>query len=264
MASSPIPSSTIIIARDKQSGTGIEIFMVVRHHQIDFASGALVFPGGKVSESDFDPDLRKQVSANSAPDEAQLPLMVAAIREAFEESGILFARPTEGGSLIDIEALERLEPYRSQLEKSQCSMTEFTNKEALTLAFDELHHFAHWVTPEMMPKRFDTHFYLARGPEGHSGSHDGYESVDSIWITPKQALSDAEEGKLKVIFPTRMNLMRLSQYNSVEEAIFASKQQPVVTVMPWTEQKDAGATLCIPDNAGYDVTEMSVAEVMRT
>ena len=264
MASSPIPSSTIVIARDKQSGTGIEIFMVVRHHQIDFASGALVFPGGKVSKSDFDPDLRKQVSASSAPDEAQLPLMVAAIREAFEESGILFARPAEGGSLIDNKIVERLEPYRSQLEKNQCSMAEFTKKEALTLALDELHHFAHWVTPEMMPKRFDTHFYLARGPEGHSGSHDGYESVGSIWITPQQALSDAEEGKLKVIFPTRMNLMRLTQYSSVDEAISATKQQEVVTVMPWTEQKETGAMLCIPDNAGYEITEISVEEVMRS
>ncbi|MBV1872547.1 MAG: NUDIX hydrolase, partial [Gammaproteobacteria bacterium] len=128
----------------------------------------------------------------------------------------------------------------------------------------ELHHFAHWVTPEMMPKRFDTHFYLARAPEGQTGSHDGRESVDSIWITPQKAISDAEEGKLKVIFPTRMNLMRLAQYSSVEDAISSTARNEVVTVMPWTEQQETGAMLCIPDNAGYDVTAISVEEVMRS
>jgi len=264
MPSSPIPSSTIVIARNNQLGTGIEIFMVVRHHQIDFASGALVFPGGKVSESDFDADLRKQTNADSKPDETQLPLMIAAIREAFEESGILFARPTESSSLVTNEIAEKLEPYRAQLEKNHCGMAEFIRKENLNLALDELHHFAHWVTPDMAPKRFDTHFYLARAPEGHLGSHDGQESVDSIWISPQQALSDADEGKLKVIFPTRMNLMRLAQYASVEEAIAATIQQEVVKVMPWTEQKEAGAMLCIPENAGYEITEMPIEVVMRS
>ena len=264
MSSSPIPSSTIVIARNNQLGTGIEIFMVVRHHQIDFASGALVFPGGKVSESDFDSDLRKQTNTDSKPDETQLPLMVAAIREAFEESGILFARSTESSSLVTNEIAEKLEPYRAQLEKNHCSMAEFTRKESLSLALDELHHFAHWVTPDMVPKRFDTHFYLARAPEGHLGSHDGQESVDSIWISPQQALSDADNGKLKVIFPTRMNLMRLAQYASVEEAIVATKQQEVVRVVPWTEQKEAGAMLCIPENAGYEITKMPIEVVMRS
>lgn len=262
MASTPIPSSTIIIARDNLHGEGIEIFMVVRHHQIDFASGALVFPGGKVSKSDFDAELRHQTDSKTT--DKQLPLMIAAIREAFEESGILYARPAQSASLVTNEKAESLEPYRAQLEKDQCGMATFIKKESLSLALDELHHFAHWVTPEMMPKRFDTHFYLARAPEGQTGSHDGRESVDSIWITPQKAISDAEEGKLKVIFPTRMNLMRLAQYSSVEDAISSTARNEVVTVMPWTEQQETGAMLCIPDNAGYDVTAISVEEVMRS
>ncbi|MBL4606510.1 MAG: NUDIX hydrolase [Pseudomonadales bacterium] len=264
MSSTPIPSSTIVIARDKQLGTGIEIFMVVRHHQIDFASGALVFPGGKVSESDYDSDLRKQAIPPFELDDTQFPLMVAAIREAFEESGILFARSVGGDSLVTNGTVEKLEPYRSQLEKNQCSMAEFIRQEGLSLAMDELHHFAHWVTPDMMPKRFDTHFYLARAPEGHLGSHDGHESVDSTWISPQQALSDADEGKLKVIFPTRMNLMRLAKYSSVEEAITATRLQKTVKVMPWTEQKEAGAMLCIPEDAGYEITEVPMDVVMRS
>lgn len=264
MPSSPIPSSTIVIARDKPSSIGIEIFMVVRHHQIDFASGALVFPGGKVSESDFDADLNRQVVSGPKPNKEQLPLMVAAIREAFEESGILFARPTENGPLVTNDIAEKLKPYRAQLEKNQCGIAEFIRKENLHLALDELHHFAHWVTPDIAPKRFDTHFYLARAPEGHLGSHDGQESVDSTWISPQEALSNADEGKLKVIFPTRMNLMRLAQYASVEEAIAATNQHQVVTVMPWTEEKEAGTMLCIPENAGYETTEMPIEVVMRS
>ena len=264
MSSAPIPSSTIVIARDNTTGTGIEIFMVVRHHQIDFASGALVFPGGKVSESDFDDELYKQKPRDLKLDESQFPLMVSAIREAFEESGILFARQINSDSLVTNDVAEKLEHYRAQLEKNQCSMSDFLSNESLCLAVDELYHFAHWVTPDSMPKRFDTHFYIARAPKGHLGSHDGQESIDSIWISPQKALSDADDSKLKIIFPTRMNLMRLAQYASVKEAIAATQQQEVIKITPWVEQKEAGAMLCIPENAGYEITEMPIDFVMRS
>jgi len=116
----------------------------------------------------------------------------------------------------------------------------------------------------MMPKRFDTHFYLAQAPTGQLGFHDGSESVDSLWISPQQALQRADEGSLKIIFPTRMNLMRLAQYASVEAAIEDTLRQPVVSIMPWTEEKPAGVMLCIPENAGYEVTEVPIEVVMRS
>lgn len=238
--------------------------MVVRHHQIDFASGALVFPGGKVSSGDSNPALRDRCSGQENWSDDALGLGVAAIRESFEESGILLARKSGEATLINNTGLNTLNHYRSALEQKETTMEALTHQENLTLAMDQLHHFAHWVTPDLMPKRFDTHFYLAKAPEDQIGSHDGRESVDSIWISPEQALKDADEGKLKVIFPTRMNLMRLAQYNNVQEAIDACAQQHVVKVMPWTEQRESGPVLCIPSDAGYDVTELPLELVMRS
>lgn len=263
-SSTPIPSSTIVIARDNHFDKGMEIFMVVRHHQIDFASGALVFPGGKVSGSDSNPTLRDRCNGQEDWSDDALGLGVAAIREAFEESGILLARKAGETKLINNTVLNRLNHYRSALEQKEITMEALTHQENLTLAMDQLHHFAHWVTPDLMPKRFDTHFYFAKAPEDQIGSHDGSESVDSIWISPEQALKEADEGKLKVIFPTRMNLMRLAQYNNVQEAIDACTQQLVVKVMPWTEQRESGPVLCIPLNAGYAVTELPLELVMRS
>jgi len=263
-ASTPIPASTIVIARDSQKNHSMEIFMVVRHHQIDFASGALVFPGGKVSSSDSAPSLRNKCSGQENWNDETLGLGVAAIRESFEESGILLARKTHEDSLINNVTLETLSHYRVALEKNQITMDEFATQENIIFALGQLHYFAHWVTPDMVPKRFDTHFYLAKAPEDQVGSHDGGESVDSIWISPEQALKDADEGKLKVIFPTRMNLMRLAQYSNVQDAINTCKRQEVVEIMPWTEPRESGAALCIPKEAGYDVTELPLERVMRS
>ena len=262
--STPISASTIVIARDSQNNDSMEIFMVVRHHQIDFASGALVFPGGKVSSSDSDPGLRNKCKGHESWDDDALAFGIAAIRESFEESGLLLARRKDEESLINNSSLDALSHYRVKLEKSEITMDEFASQENLNIALDQLHHFGHWVTPDMVPKRFDTQFYLAKAPEDQDGSHDGCESVDSIWISPEQALKDADEGKLKVIFPTRMNLMRLAQYKNVQEAIESCEHQEVVMIMPWTEPRDSGAALCIPKDAGYDVAELPLELVMRS
>lgn len=258
-----LPSSTIVIARNNTLTEQIEIFMVVRHHQIDFAAGALVFPGGKVSSHDHDARIREYCVGKLPEDELQLALQVAAIREAFEESGFLLARHKHGATITS-ETLQKLQPYRNMLQENACSMADFMIKEELVLTLDELHHFAHWITPPMVPKRFDTHFYLVRAPEGQQGQHDGSESVDSLWISPQTALRRADEGSLKIIFPTRMNLLRLARFASVEDAITDCQQQAVVAITPWTEQKEAGLMLCIPEHAGYELTEMPVEMVMRS
>lgn len=260
--SAPLPSATIVIARNAANDKQIEIFMVVRHHQIDFAAGALVFPGGKVSAHDHDARIRDYCEGKQPDDSLQLALQVAAIREAFEESGFLLARHKNGAS-IDHQTLQKLQPYRNLLQENACAMADLMIKENLVLTLDALHHFAHWITPPMVPKRFDTHFYLARAPEGQQGQHDGNESVDSLWISPQTALQRADEGSLKIIFPTRMNLMRLARFASVEAAITHTRQQAVLAITPWTEQKAAGLMLCIPDQAGYDITEMPVEQAMR-
>ena len=108
----------------------------------------------------------------------------------------------------------------------------------------------------MMPKRFDTHFYLAEAPSAQIGAHDGQESVESIWIGPQHALDQAAAGHMTIIFPTRMNLQKLAPFNSVAEAIDAARKSPVVTVTPWVEHREGKQYLLIPGDAGYgDVAE---------
>src|SRR5437764_56064 len=150
----PVPTATILIVRECRAG--LEVFMVKRHHHIDFVAGALVFPGGKVHAGDDEAGLNDYL--DTAPDwpEEGRATAVAAIREAFEESGILFAREEAGGT-VSAERLAVLREYRAQLENGEVSLLEFLRRERLRLACDLPMPFAHWMMPEHMPKRFDTY-----------------------------------------------------------------------------------------------------------
>ena len=247
-----VPAATILLLRSGASA--IEVFMVVRHHQIDFASGALVFPGGKADPQDFD-DALLPVLSGAHPDQNMRAIQVSAIREAFEECGVLLAREVGSDALIPGERLQSLERYREALNSGEVALLDFLVTEQLILACDTLVHFAHWITPEMMPKRFDTHFYLAMAPADHVALHDGYESVDSVWISASDAAAEAAAGTKTVIFPTLRNLEKLGASDSPETAIETARGSEVVPVLPWTEQRDDGNYLCIPKAAGYVVSE---------
>lgn len=242
-----IPAATVMMLRDTPEGP--EVFMVVRHHEIDFASGALVFPGGKVDKADFDAGLRAHCGSADAFSDKELALRVASIRESFEECGILLAREKGASDIVSAQRLSELEGWRDRFNKGEATMCEFAEAENLEFAVDALGFFAHWVTPEMMKKRFDTYFYMARAPQDHVALHDGGESVDSVWITAKQALADADANKRTVIFPTRMNIEKFAQRSDVEDAL--AQCGDVVTVTPFIEQEGDKTFLRIQPNAGY-------------
>ncbi|MGD0865632.1 MAG: NUDIX domain-containing protein [Rhizomicrobium sp.] len=255
-AITPVPAATILLVRDAPNG--IEVFMVKRHHQIDFVAGALVFPGGKAQRSDFDSELAEYSDGVSVWSGEMRALGAAAIREAFEESGILMARDGATGAFVGEERLAKLSPYRHKLEKAEISLLDMLRAENLKIACDELAHFAHWITPENMPKRFNTHFFLASSPVGHAGSHDGRESVDSVWIRPEDAIASRE--KLNVIFPTKLNLMKLARSKTVAEALKAARAAPPLTVTPWVEPGPNGNILRIRDDAGYEQISASLRD----
>lgn len=255
-----IPAATILLVRD--GGEGLEVFMVVRHHQIDFASGALVFPGGKVDKRDLDEGVRGRVEGAEGLDDWELSMRVAAIREAYEECGVLLARDEGTSALVDAARLAALESYRDRLNKAEIGIGEMLANEGLRLAADLLTPFAHWITPNMMPKRFDTRFYVAVAPEDHLAVHDGRESVDSVWIKPADALQEALEGKRTIIFPTRVNVQKLGRHGSAADAIAAARKSNIVTVEPKVTKNDAGEpVLRIPIEADYDVTEEPLSNV---
>jgi 8-oxo-dGTP pyrophosphatase MutT (NUDIX family) len=233
------PASTILLLRDCASVDGksrdeIEVFMMVRHHQIEFNSGALVFPGFRI----------------------------AAIRETFEESGILLAR--EKGSATPVDARragEIADAHRVALCEHKISFLSILADNGLQLALDALVPYAHWITPEGMPKRFDTWFFLAAAPPDQLGAHDGRESTDSIWVSPREAVEGGETGRFKLPFPTTRNLIRLSKQPNVAAALDHARDMSIVTVMPVMTKTENGRQLRIPREAGYDGEVFEVGAV---
>ena len=172
----PRPASTILLLRDSVARE-IEVFMMVRHYEIDFNSGALVFPGGSVDKGDKEIIARRELySGGEGLDEATLAFRIAAIRETFEESGILLARPRGSTTLVDARRAGEIETaHRAALCESKTSFLSVLTETGMVLALDELVPYAHWITPEGMPKRFDTWFFLAAAPPEQLGAHDGKE-----------------------------------------------------------------------------------------
>ena len=173
------PASTILLLRD--GAAGMEVFMVVRHHQIDFASGALVFPGGSIDADDH--EIAKDPALHGSADGLDtlaLAFRIGAVRETFEECGILLARDAKSQQLVDAVRAGEIETrHRAALNKGERNFSEILKTEGIVPALDALVPFAHWITPVGMPKRFDTQFYLAVAPADQLGAHDGHESVYS-------------------------------------------------------------------------------------
>lgn len=249
----PVPAATIMLLRD--GAAGLEVFMVVRHHQIDFASGALVFPGGKVDKQDTDERVLARIPSYAGATAGQSTLRVAAIREAFEESGILLARNRDGSPMPGAATAAQRTQWRKGLNDQSLTLGAMLEQGDLQLACDDLAHYSHWITPEMVPKRFDTHFYLARVPADQIAGHDGHENVDSVWISPKQVIEDAKNKKRTVIFPTLSNITRLAQWNSVDEAFERVRADPIRPILPNIETRADGRWVCIPKDAGFPLYE---------
>ena len=250
----PRPASTILLLRDGTERKEIEVFMMVRHYEIDFNSGALVFPGGSVDKNDKEIIAQPELySGGEGLDEAGLSFRIAAIRETFEESGILLARPRGSTALVDAKRAAEIEAaHRADLNERKITFLKVLTDNGMLLALDELVPYAHWITPEGMPKRFDTWFFLAAAPPDQLGAHDGRESTDSIWVSPREALAGGESGRFKLPFPTTRNLIRLGKQPSVKAALEDSRGKSVVTVMPVMTRLNGGRQLRIPKEAGYD------------
>jgi 8-oxo-dGTP pyrophosphatase MutT (NUDIX family) len=249
-----IPAATVLLLRD--GSEGLEVFMVLRHEKIDSFAGALVFPGGKVDPRDRDPGLAAFSRGADAGG-----FRVAAIREAFEECGVLLARDARTGAPVDAARLALLEArWRASLHAGACGVLEMACPEALELACDALQPFSHWITPKTQPRIFDTHFFLAEAPADHAALHDGGETTDSLWISPRRALAEQAQGLRRLVFPTLMNLRRLSAAGSVAEALALARDCRIVPVQPVPAKHPRGRLLRIPREAGYGCCEVIVDE----
>jgi 8-oxo-dGTP pyrophosphatase MutT (NUDIX family) len=250
------PAATVLLVRD--SADGPEVLLLRRHGRSGFAAGAWVFPGGVVDEGDRDLSLVERMDGPtpmqwaerlglSDPAEA-VSFVTAAVREAFEETGILLARVADdatnpGG------AREGLEIARRALLAEVVDLRQIIVTRSLRISGGDLLYVAHWITPEPEPRRYDTRFFLARvGADAVCTPHEA-EMTESVWLTARGAVHFFESGSLKMLPPTVHTLRRLAGFGSVDEIFAALADAPVPAIMPVMRVRDDGVAIVLPEEA---------------
>ncbi len=255
----PRPAATLILVRD--ASHGLEVLLAKRTHLANFAGGAYVFPGGAVDVSDSAPELAAfasgiddaQASKRLGIEQGGLGYWIAAIRECFEEAGLLFAH-TPGDELIEIDghAAQRFASARRALATGEASLLHLLRSHDLRLAADRLHYFSHWITQAGRPRRYDTRFFLAEAPRRQTPSHDGEELVNHLWIRPGEALERGSRGELNLMFPTLKTLESLSKLNDVATAIdYARALRARPPMSPRAGTGRDGTRLLVPGDYAY-------------
>ncbi len=250
-------AATVLLLRD--GGNGLELLMITRHAETVFAGGALVFPGGRQDAEDAAPELLKHCRVVPSDDTAQMVLRVCGIRETFEEAGLLLARPFGRETLLTGDEVKAIVARLTAKLGRVPDFTELVIQGEIELATDQLILFAHWITPKIRPRRYDTYFYLAPAPVHQEALHDGHEAVASVWVSPGQAAQDGADKRVKMIFATRFNLVKLARNTTQATAFEAARNDTIVTVCPEYRETPQGLMWCIPIEAGYGVSETLVA-----
>jgi 8-oxo-dGTP pyrophosphatase MutT (NUDIX family) len=242
----------VILVRD--AADGVEVFMLERHLRSDFAGGAYVFPGGTIDGRDTALDAARRLDGPTAeeaaaligaPADRALAFYLCAIRETYEEAGVLLAR-RDGAPVRMIEDAERFAAYRRGLAARHGSLAAFAEQENLRFAGDLLNYFARWVTPEFSPKRYDARFFVAAMPEGQEPLHDDVETTASTWIRPADAISQAREGLFSIIFPTRKTLEELARFDAAQDVIASTQGKRVDAILPSVVIADGEARVVLP------------------
>lgn len=230
----PVDASTVLLLRDADDpAEGFEVFLLERHVQSDFAGGAYAFPGGKVDATDHalspdrwsgvDPVHMMALLGADSPAHA-IALLVAAVRETFEEAGVLLARHADGSPVTgaDLDEDSYVDARRRLATRGEhWDWRPWLEQQDLVLDLGALVPFSWWATPHGMHRRFDTRFLVAAVPpaQRESGAHDQIEATDSVWRTPAAALAAFERGEVVIIFPTRCNLEALEQHQDVQSVL---------------------------------------------
>lgn len=229
----PLPAATITVVRDVDAG--FEVLMMQRNPKSVFMPGAYVFPGGGIDSEDREPamyDLCAGLDDAAASrilglERDGLAYFAGAIRECFEESGLLLCY-RDSGDLITLDTPEieaRFTAHRAALNAGRLGFLEFCRNEGLRLAVDRLTYFSHWITPVGAPRRYDTRFFAAVAPARQSTLHDDQELTDHVWVRPQDALARDEAGTLSLRTPTKATLRQLAAASDTESLIKALGSQ---------------------------------------
>lgn len=264
--SAPRPSATVVLLRD--SATGPEVLLVLRHERASFGA-SYVFPGGVIEDDDSAVHERcadicdSVASRRLGLDAGGLDFYSAAIRELFEETGILLAHRAvaeeAGVPVCDNDC----ETERSRLNAGELGWRNFLDEQHLLPACDALHYFAFWVTPRVFPKRFSTRFFMATLPDGQVACHDGGELTDSCWMKPQEALAAAARDAMLLPPPTRATLQDLTTFDSVQEALAFAKQrerQGVACILPAILGSPDAQRIVLPGSPDYPADHQGLQE----
>ena len=252
-----------MLVRDAPQATwGIEVFMLRRNLSSMFVAGAFVFPGGAVDDSDraiSPPELVDGIDDATASrlldrEHGGLGFWVAAIRESFEEAGVLLAKDAATRLAAAPDVVDRLLPLRASVASGAVQLSEVLQSNGLMLDAGQLRVFGHWITPSPAPRRYDTWFFLAPAPHGHAYRHDDEETIASEWIEPADALERARREELELIYPTYRSLEGLSRFRTTSdlfEAVDDAWREPA-TAMRMVERTGAAQVRLPDDDHGVD------------
>ena len=255
----PAPAATLVLLRNRAEG-GVETLLIQRHHASRFAAGDFVFPGGRVEPADV-PDDADSWSAGPSPADAARLLGLAAdapgavgywigaIREAFEEVGILLAR--DGAGQFPATADPSFLEHRRTCQQDHRTLWSMLRAEGLRLATDRLAYFAHWITPEENPIRFDTRFFVAEMPPGQDAIADDHEIIAVRWLSPAAAVAAMRSKEISLRLPTLTNLRMFDGARSAAEAIARVAGRGVPTIRPRVITENGVRRALLPGDPGY-------------
>ena len=256
----PRPAATVVMLREGIDG--MEVFLLKRHGLSDVLGGAYVFPGGKVDRFDAELDMTAHLdqplpdlhAALNEPDIDALTaagLYIAAIREAFEESGILFA---QGASHTHA-------AQATQLLRQGHAFDEVLAQMQLRLDTRSLAPWSRWITPKMpslTTKRFDTRFFVAAAPPGQIAEHDNIEATESIWLGPRAALEQYRDGHIMLAPPQIMSLAHLARHNTVQSVLHEARSRMPPVIAPEPFEHEGTRVICYPGDERHSVGERAL------
>jgi 8-oxo-dGTP pyrophosphatase MutT (NUDIX family) len=256
----PAPAATLVLLRDR-AATDLEILLIQRHRASRFAAGDHVFPGGKIEPDDAPADAARWCVGLSADEAARvlgpgaasgaaLSYWIGAIREAFEEVGVLLATDAEGRPpRLDA---ARLTAYRRACQEDHRVFWEMVRTERLRLRTDRLTYLAHWITPEENPLRFDTRFFAAPMPDGQAAVADEHEIVGVRWLSPREAFTAQTRGEISLRRPTMENLRLFDGAASVAAALARLAGREIPTIRPRViTEADGTKRALLPTDPGW-------------
>lgn len=249
------PAATLVLTRD--TADGLEVLLLQRTWEAIFLPGYYVFPGGAVNAQE--PEARVHIvgkedtaiSQTMSLDEGGADYMLAAVRECFEEAGVLLAQDNTGAL---VGAGHPVHGEREALFRDEVSLAQLCAKHGLVVPLDRLAYLSHWVTPPGPPRRFDTRFFVAVAPEGQVASYDGVETIDQVWISPAQALAEHRAGQRLLGLPTIRTLRVLCDFSTSAELMRYAHANPpeAFPTDPWPALRKGKPVLLEPNAPAYD------------